>query len=61
MPLVPTDGLNRGLAAKESAGELYVSRMLIRAASEYCPDGAWDLHLLPTAGPPLFGSLPPGR
>ncbi|MEU5084437.1 MULTISPECIES: GMC family oxidoreductase [Streptomyces] len=61
VPLSPTDGLNRALAAKEAAGELYVSRMLIRAASEFCPDGAWDLHLLPTAGPPLFGSLPPGR
>ncbi|MEV4339830.1 GMC family oxidoreductase [Streptomyces sp. NPDC049590] len=61
VPLTPTDGLNRALAAKESAGELYVSRMLIRAAGEFCPDGAWDLHLLPTAGPPLFGSLPPGQ
>jgi choline dehydrogenase len=61
VPLVPTDRLNKELAAKESAGELYVSRMLIRAASEYCPDGAWDLHLLPTAGPPLFGKLPPGQ
>ncbi|MFF5537219.1 GMC family oxidoreductase [Streptomyces cinerochromogenes] len=61
VPRVPTDGLNRALAAKESAGELYVSRMLVRAASEYCPDGAWDLHLLPTAGPPLFGKLPPGQ
>ncbi|MFF9087804.1 GMC family oxidoreductase [Streptomyces sp. NPDC014991] len=61
VPLVPTGALNRALAAKESAGELYVSRMLVRAASEYCPDGAWDLHLLPTAGPPLFGTLPPGQ
>ncbi|MET8946691.1 GMC oxidoreductase [Streptomyces sp. NPDC004542] len=61
VPLSPTDGLNGALAAKEAAGELYNSRMLIRAASEYCPDGAWDLHLLPTAGAPLFGALPPGR
>ncbi|MFJ7151561.1 GMC family oxidoreductase [Streptomyces sp. NPDC100445] len=61
VPLAPTDALNRSLAAKEAAGELYVSRMLVRAASEHCPPGAWDLHLLPTAGPPLFGGLPPGR
>ncbi|MFF8593878.1 GMC family oxidoreductase [Streptomyces sp. NPDC015220] len=61
LPLAPTDELNAALAAKEASGELYVSRMLVRAASEYCPDGAWDLHLLPTAGPPLFGKLPPGR
>ncbi|GGW63371.1 putative glucose-methanol-choline oxidoreductase [Streptomyces lucensis JCM 4490] len=61
MPLSPTAGLNAALAAKEADGKLYVSRMLVRAASEYCPDGAWDLHLLPTAGPPLFGSLPPGE
>ncbi|WP_225834519.1 GMC family oxidoreductase [Streptomyces sp. NK08204] len=60
IPLSPTDGLNAALAAKERAGELYVSRMLVRAASEHCPDGAWDLHLLPTAGPPLFGKLAPG-
>ncbi|MET9294820.1 GMC oxidoreductase [Streptomyces sp. NPDC003077] len=61
VPLSPTRELNAALAAKEADGELYVSRMLIRAASAYCPDGAWDLHLLPTAGPPLFGGLPPGR
>ncbi|MFF5405053.1 GMC family oxidoreductase [Streptomyces misionensis] len=61
VPLAPTPELNARLAAKEARGELYVSRMLVRAASEYCPDGAWDLHLLPTAGPPLFGRLPPGQ
>ncbi|MGW0769145.1 GMC family oxidoreductase [Streptomyces sp. NPDC002676] len=61
VPLSPTDDLNAALAAKEAEGDLYVSRMLVRAASEYCPDGAWDLHLLPTAGPPLFGKLPPGQ
>ncbi|WP_050502355.1 GMC family oxidoreductase [Streptomyces monomycini] len=61
VPLSPTPELNAALAAKDAEGELYVSRMLIRAASEYCPDGAWDLHLLPTAGPPLFGGLPPGQ
>ncbi|MFF9818676.1 GMC family oxidoreductase [Streptomyces sp. NPDC014006] len=61
VPLSPTPQLNAALAAKEADGQLYVSRMLVRAASEYCPDGAWDLHLLPTAGPPLFGKLPPGQ
>ncbi|MFH9672927.1 GMC family oxidoreductase [Streptomyces sp. NPDC017405] len=61
VPLAPTDDLNKALAAKEAAGELYVSRMLVRAAGPSCPDGAWDLHLLPTAGPPLFGGLPPGQ
>nr|BFD87708.1 GMC family oxidoreductase [Streptomyces sp. Xyl84] len=61
LPLSPTAALNAALAAKEAAGELYVSRMLVRAASERCPEGAWDLHLLPTAGPPLFGKLPPGE
>ncbi|KAA6223944.1 GMC family oxidoreductase [Streptomyces albofaciens JCM 4342] len=61
VPLSPTRELNAALAAKEAEGRLYVSRMLIRAASEYCPDGAWDLHLLPTAGPPLVGALPPGQ
>ncbi|MFB7598650.1 GMC oxidoreductase [Streptomyces sp. NPDC056160] len=61
LPLSPTAALKAALAAKEAAGELYVSRMLVRAASERCPAGSWDLHLLPTAGPPLFGKLPPGQ
>jgi choline dehydrogenase len=61
VPLAPTADLNAALAAKEASGDLYVSRMLIRAASELCPDGSWDLHILPTAGPPLFGRLPPGQ
>ncbi|MGV9214367.1 GMC family oxidoreductase [Micromonospora sp. RB23] len=61
VPLPPTPELNAGLAAKDAAGDLYVSRVLVRAASPRCPDGAWDLHLLPTAGPPLFGKLPPGQ
>ncbi|WP_328875740.1 GMC family oxidoreductase [Streptomyces sp. NBC_00287] len=61
VPLTPTPHLNDALAAKEREGELYVSRMLIRAASPNCPDGAWDLHILPSAGDPLFGSLPPGQ
>ncbi|MDX3536035.1 GMC family oxidoreductase [Streptomyces sp. MB09-01] len=61
VPLTPTAELNAALAAKEEAGELYVSRMLIRAASEVCPEDSWDLHILPSAGDPLFGTLPPGE
>ncbi|MEE1752157.1 GMC family oxidoreductase [Streptomyces sp. SP18CS02] len=61
VPLEPTDDLNAALAAKEAAGDLYVSRMLIRAAGEGSPDGGWNLHILPSAGDPLFGRLPPGR
>ncbi|MFJ4694328.1 GMC family oxidoreductase [Streptomyces sp. NPDC088766] len=61
VPLEPTGELDAALAAKERAGELYVSRMLVRAASDRCPDDSWDLHILPVAGPPLYGSLPPGR
>jgi choline dehydrogenase len=61
LPLAPTDELNRALAAKEAEGELYASQVAIRAASGYCPRGAWDLHALPTAGAPLFGELPPGQ
>ncbi|QMU71254.1 GMC family oxidoreductase [Streptacidiphilus sp. P02-A3a] len=61
VPLAPTGQLNAALAAKEAAAELYVSRMLVRAASELCPQDSWDLHILPVAGPPLYGSLPPGQ
>ncbi|MCX5388954.1 GMC family oxidoreductase [Streptomyces sp. NBC_00094] len=61
LPLVPTPELDAALAAQDERGELYVSRMLVRVASERCPEGAWDVHVLPSAGDPLFGSLPPGR
>ncbi|WP_168713560.1 GMC oxidoreductase [Streptomyces sp. A0642] len=61
LPLVPTPELDAALAEKEHAGELYVNRVLVRAASEHAPENGWDLHILPSAGPPLFGSLPPGR
>ncbi|GLZ37119.1 GMC family oxidoreductase [Actinokineospora sp. NBRC 105648] len=61
LPLTPTAELNAALARKEAAGELYASQVALKAASELCPEGGWDLHLLPTAGPPLFGSLPPGE
>ncbi|WP_329335294.1 GMC family oxidoreductase N-terminal domain-containing protein [Streptomyces sp. NBC_00663] len=60
LPLTPTPGLNAALAAQDEKGELYVSRMLVRAASTHCPPGGWDLHILPSAGDPLFGTLPPG-
>ncbi|MFI6104246.1 GMC family oxidoreductase [Streptomyces sp. NPDC051310] len=60
VPLAPTGALNAALAAKEREGDLYVSRMLIRAAGDGCPEGSWNLHVLPSAGDPLFGSLPPG-
>ncbi|MEV7186876.1 GMC family oxidoreductase [Kitasatospora sp. NPDC093102] len=61
VPLAPTAELNSALAARQRDGELYVSRMLIRAASAHCPPGSWDLHVLPSAGDPLFGRLPPGE
>jgi choline dehydrogenase len=61
LSLTPRDELNASLAKREEAGELYASQVAIKAASQYCPEGAWDLHLLPTAGTPLFGSLPPGQ
>jgi choline dehydrogenase len=57
--LAPGAELNAALAAKDATGDLYGSRVLIRAASSICADG-WDLHVLPTAGPPLFGSMPRG-
>lgn len=61
LPLTPTPDLNVALAEKEAAGELYASQVAIKAASELCENGSWDLHLLPTAGAPLFGTLPPGQ
>ncbi|MFC0435083.1 GMC family oxidoreductase [Kutzneria buriramensis] len=61
LPLTPTAELNAALLAKEEAGDLYASQVAIKAATEFCDEGAWDLHLLPTAGAPLFGTLPRGR
>lgn len=61
VPLPATAHLTAALAAKEQSKQLYVSRMLIRAASGLCPENAWDLHILPSAGPPLFGKLPAGE
>lgn len=61
LPLSATAELNSALAAKDAAGELYSSRILIRAAGPFCGGDDWDLHILPTAGAPLFGSLPAGQ
>ncbi|NUT33750.1 MAG: GMC family oxidoreductase [Hamadaea sp.] len=61
LPLQPTAELNAALADRQDAGDLYVSRVLVRAASTAAPADGWDLHLLPVAGPPLFGKLPPGE
>jgi choline dehydrogenase len=61
LPLAPTDTLNQALQEKEAAGGLYGSQVAIRAASGFCAADSWDLHLLPTAGDPLFGTLPPGH
>ncbi|MFJ4910220.1 GMC family oxidoreductase [Streptomyces sp. NPDC093249] len=61
VPLAPTPELEAALAAKERDGELYVSRVLLRTAGPYAPEDGWNLHILPSAGPPLFGGLPPGR
>ncbi|GIF15728.1 GMC family oxidoreductase [Actinoplanes teichomyceticus] len=61
LPLTPTAELNAALLEREEAGELYASQVAIKAASPLCADGSWDLHLLPTAGAPLFGTLPRGQ
>lgn len=61
LPLQPTPELNAALATKQAADDLYVSRVLVRAASTAAAANGWDLHLLPVAGPPLFGTLPPGE
>ncbi|MEV0591395.1 GMC family oxidoreductase [Nonomuraea cavernae] len=61
LPLTPTAELNRALAELEAAGKLYASQVAVKAATEHCEPGTWDLHLLPTAGAPLFGTLPPGQ
>lgn len=59
--LRPTAELDVALAIHETAGALYSTRVLVRAGSSYAPADGWDLHLLPVAGGPLFGTLPPGR
>jgi choline dehydrogenase len=61
VPLSGTAQLNSALAAKDAAGELYSSRVLIRAAGPFSGGDDWDLHIVPTAGYPLFGSLPAGQ
>jgi choline dehydrogenase len=59
--LTPTPGLTSALRAQERADGLYPSQIAIKAGSSACPPGTWDLHLLPTGGAPLFGTLPPGH
>ncbi|MDF5751646.1 GMC oxidoreductase [Spongiactinospora sp. TRM90649] len=59
--LAPSPGLTAALRAQEEADGLYPSQVAIKAGSAACPPGTWDLHLLPIAGAPLFGTLPPGH
>jgi len=61
VPLRPTPALDAALVRRQEQGGLFTSRALLRADSGASAQGGWDLHLLPTAGVPLFGSLPPGR
>ncbi len=57
--------LRDALAEIEQRGKLYASQVALKAASSVCPpgseEGQWDLHLLPTAGAPLFGARTPGE
>lgn len=53
--LDPHPELSSALAAIEERGKLYASQVSVKAASSACSRGSWDLHLLPTAGEPLFG------
>lgn len=55
--------LSQALAEIEQRGKLYASQVAVKAASSVCPAGSgeWDLHLLPTAGAPLFGARTPGE
>jgi len=59
--LAATDRLRAALAEIEGRGKLYASQVAVKAASSTCPAGQWDLHLLPTAGAPLFGTPAPGQ
>ncbi len=59
--LATTDRLRDALAEIEGRGKLYASQVAVKAASSACPAGQWDLHLLPTAGAPLFGTPAPGQ
>jgi len=59
--LAASDRLRDALAEIEGRGKLYASQVAVKAASSVCPAGQWDLHLLPTAGAPLFGTPVPGQ
>ena len=47
----PGDELRDSLAAQHEAGLLFQGQCAIRAASELCAEGLWDLQLLPWASP----------
>ncbi|MEO6501805.1 MAG: GMC family oxidoreductase [Jatrophihabitantaceae bacterium] len=57
--------LRDALAEIEQRGKLYASQVALKAVSSVCPTGSdasqWDLHLLPTAGAPLFDARTPGE
>jgi choline dehydrogenase len=63
--LTATAQLRDALAEIELRGKLYASQVAVKAASSVCSTGSeagqWDLHLLPTAGAPLFGARTPGQ
>jgi choline dehydrogenase len=60
VPLSPRPELSEALAELERRGKLYASQVSVKAASSGCDPGSCDLHLLPTAGEPLFGEPVPG-
>jgi choline dehydrogenase len=59
--LTPSPELTAALREQERIDGLYPSQVAIKAGGPACPPGTWDLHLLPTGGAPLFGTLPPGE
>jgi choline dehydrogenase len=63
--LAASGELRDALAEIERRGKLYASQVAVKAASSVCPTdsgaGQWDLHLLPIAGAPLFGTPVPGE
>ncbi|MGI8664569.1 MAG: GMC family oxidoreductase [Jatrophihabitans sp.] len=61
LPLTATVELAEALAGIEARGQLYASQACLLAASSVCESGSWDLHLLPTAGGPLFAERVAGE
>jgi choline dehydrogenase len=61
LALAPTPALNAALLDRERGHGFYNSQVALKTGSSRCDPGSWDLHLLPTAGFALFGSLPPGE